>query len=529
MEIDLGAISSDLDAVAARLRSQVCIIGGGIAGLMLANLLKDTCTVTLLEAGGHALSPAGRTDPFEAELRGVPHTGTRDSRVAAFGGTSLTWGGQLLGIADHAEWPIEKEELQRGNRLWHVPENAAAFLATNGAQLPDLLRAFPEMQCRLSRFVPFGKRNLAKRPGKLLLRVPSVNVVLHAAVVELELAPTREQITAAKVVTRSGRSFRIGADQFVLCAGTVETCRLLLASRSVAAEGVGNGFGQVGKNFHDHLTLPAAVFSGQARTRVLEQLRPWVFQPKRQSRSVYSLKLEPSGTLCRELGITAGMAHVTVTEPENSGVGALRGLLQARQQGRLLAASVGALKRLPEAAGKAAKLAWEARTEHRRYVSPEATVQLQLNIAQDAPSMSQIRLSPERDERGMPRAVVDWRVSAGELAGLRRFAAHLRAGFECAGMRDGIAWEPALFSEGTEADEHLLARLDDARHAMGGASMGTDPETSVVDPELRVHGMRNLSVASPAVFPDGAAQLPTLTLSALCLRLADRLQAELAR
>jgi uncharacterized membrane protein YcfT len=32
-----------------------------------------------------------------------------------------------------------------------------------------------------------------------------------------------------------------------------------------------------------------------------------------------------------------------------------------------------------------------------------------------------------------------------------------------------------------------------------------------------------LSVASAAVFPDGSAQLPTLTMMALALRLADRL------
>ncbi len=69
----------------------------------------------------------------------------------------------------------------------------------------------------------------------------------------------------------------------------------------------------------------------------------------------------------------------------------------------------------------------------------------------------------------------------------------------------------------------LLRDLTDARHLMGGARMGTDPRTSVVDPDLRVHGVTNLHVVSLATFPDGSAQLPTLTLMALALRLADRL------
>ena len=89
-------------------------------------------------------------------------------------------------------------------------------------------------------------------------------------------------------------------------------------------------------------------------------------------------------------------------------------------------------------------------------------------------------------------------------------------------------WQPALFAEGAASDDALLGRIEDARHAMGGCRMGTDPRTSVVDPDLVVHGVGNLSVASAAVFPDGSAQLPALTLSALCLRLAERLHKKLA-
>jgi len=68
-----------------------------------------------------------------------------------------------------------------------------------------------------------------------------------------------------------------------------------------------------------------------------------------------------------------------------------------------------------------------------------------------------------------------------------------------------------------------MPEIDDARHAMGGACMGRDPRTSVVDPELRVHGIQNLFIASAAVFPDGSPQLPTLPLMALSLRLAEHL------
>jgi choline dehydrogenase-like flavoprotein len=59
---------------------------------------------------------------------------------------------------------------------------------------------------------------------------------------------------------------------------------------------------------------------------------------------------------------------------------------------------------------------------------------------------------------------------------------------------------------------------------MGGTIMGTHPATSVVDPDLRMHGTPNLSIASCATFPAGGSSNPTFTLMALTLRLAERLR-----
>ena len=104
---------------------------------------------------------------------------------------------------------------------------------------------------------------------------------------------------------------------------------------------------------------------------------------------------------------------------------------------------------------------------------------------------------------------------------MRRYAGHLRDQFEVLGLT-GVEWAPGMLDGGT------MEGLEDARHAMGGACMGGDPRTSVVDAGMRVHGVGNLSIASAAVFPDGSAQLPTLTMMALTLRLAGRLEARLA-
>jgi choline dehydrogenase-like flavoprotein len=57
-------------------------------------------------------------------------------------------------------------------------------------------------------------------------------------------------------------------------------------------------------------------------------------------------------------------------------------------------------------------------------------------------------------------------------------------------------------------------------HLMGGTIMGDDPATSVTDAFGRVHGLRNLVVGGPGLFPTSGAVNPTYTVHALAARSA---------
>jgi choline dehydrogenase-like flavoprotein len=65
----------------------------------------------------------------------------------------------------------------------------------------------------------------------------------------------------------------------------------------------------------------------------------------------------------------------------------------------------------------------------------------------------------------------------------------------------------------------------DGAHASSTCRMSSSDSDGVVDPNLRVHGTDNLYVCSNAVFPSVAAANPTLTVSALAVRLAEHLGA----
>lgn len=66
-----------------------------------------------------------------------------------------------------------------------------------------------------------------------------------------------------------------------------------------------------------------------------------------------------------------------------------------------------------------------------------------------------------------------------------------------------------------------------SRHHQGACRMGRSPATSVVDADLRVHETSNLYVCGSEVFVTGGAMQPSLTIVALALRLGDHLAGRL--
>jgi choline dehydrogenase-like flavoprotein len=519
MEIDLAAG----EVPRATVRSAVCVVGAGVVGLMLVRrLTRLGVDVVVLEAGGHSIEEGGQGLFAGAQLKGQAHRGTSEGRFRVFGGTSLRWGGQLLGMSREAaaEWPVSFEELTKfsaeAERMLGVdalPFEGVEFFPAMGAGMPPMMAEMGGVEARVSKWMGFTRRNLAATIGRELVAAARARVVLHAQVTEVLLAESGTRVEAVMARDGVGRAVRFEAEQFVLAAGTVETSRLLLASRSVAKKGVGNNFDQVGLGFHDHVTLPAATLTGAARARVLRELRPWVV-----AGMVHSVKLEASEALRARLGLNRMLAHVVIEEPEGTGAAAVREMLTAVQRGEVLKALGKDAARMPGALVEALKLAWEAKVKERRFVSKSAVVKLQFNVAQDVATASRIMLGEACDANGVPQAVVDWRVSEGEVESLRGYAGYLKERFEAMGLT-GVEWVPGMFARG-----EALAGLEDARHAMGGARMGADPRSSVVDAELRVHGVENLSIAGGAVFPTGGAQLPTLTMGALALRLAERVR-----
>jgi choline dehydrogenase-like flavoprotein len=128
---------------------------------------------------------------------------------------------------------------------------------------------------------------------------------------------------------------------------------------------------------------------------------------------------------------------------------------------------------------------------------------------------SRVTLGSTRDRYGIPRPVLDWRLSQADLASIRRSEDLLDDELERIGLgriqRKYGEEDPPVVFEGNY-------------HHMGTTRMQVDPRRGVVDPDGRVHGVLNLHITGTSVFPTGGYINPTYTVVALAVRLADRLR-----
>jgi choline dehydrogenase-like flavoprotein len=382
--------------------------------------------------------------------------------------------------------------------------------------------------------------DFAARYRHRLAAAGNVEVLLHANATELLTSPDGARIDAVAVRTLTGRAFRVTARLVVLAAGGLEIPRLLLASRSVHASGIGNAHDQVGRNYMCHmagtlgaLTLdvpPSEVFHGYeiaddgtyCRRRLA--LRPAVQRDLGLTSAVMRLHF-PS--IVDPAHRTAPLSALYLAKPFISPEYATR--LAEDEPMRAARWLRHALNVTADPVGIAGfALHWLRRRTLAVRKFPSVIVanranrfSLDYHAEQQPNPASRVSLSGETDALGMPKLRIDWRYGALDLHTARETLRLLAADLAAWG-HGRLAYEPA------RVGDELLRHGAYGGHHIGTARMSASPATGVVDRDARVHGLANLYVAGSAVFPTSSQANPTLTIVALALRLAAHLRQEAA-
>lgn len=285
---------------------------------------------------------------------------------------------------------------------------------------------------------------------------------------------------------------RAAADVVVLAAHAIENARLLLLSD------LANRSDQVGRNLMDHPVLltwglmpePVGPYRGPGSTSGLEGFR---FGPARRSRAPFRVEIGNWGWVWAK-----GPVDGDVAELLRTGGGDGRGLFGA-----------------------------ELRTALEDRVGRQFS--LQFEMEQSADPANRITLDHERrDALGLPRPVVTYDLSEHVKNGMAAARAVSDQIFALLGAEDrtdhtpGPGW-PGHFVHGGRPYAYR-----GAGHAAGTHVMGRSPSSSVVDEWQRCWDHPGLYAVGCGSMPSVATSNPTLTMAALALRSAERIEGDLA-
>jgi choline dehydrogenase-like flavoprotein len=525
----------------------ICLVGTGPVGIALAlELERRGRDVLVLESGDDDVKPS---EASRAEIVDPLRHVSMDLAVCrALGGTSWTWGGRCVpydavdwmqrDFVVEARWPIGPEELDRWNqRAAQILNCGDRFDIPYPSKLTDGLKL--ESVERWSR-----RSQLMLDYREHILSSERIRLSINATVIGMNFSTDGMRVESLDVSTPLGPR-QVRARRFVLAMGGVETTRFLLNVQQKCPVHFGGIDGPLGRYYMGHISgkITDIVFDRprdmeeldfkldasagafyrrrfmlsaetQLRHRVLNTAfwpdNPAFYDPNHRSgvlSAVFlALAFPPTGRKLLPEGIR--LAH-TGPRPYPLGSHMRNAVLGAPR------ATADFYKILRD------RFLRKPRKPGFLVTNSGGCYALHYHAEQVPNPNSRITLSGERDSFGVARARVDLRYCDQDIESVidshRLLDQALRA--------NGIGRLRFMYPE-EQLQDRVYSQAADGYHQAGSTRMGIDPRTSVVDSDLRVHGIANLFVASSSVFPSSGQANSTFLAVTFALRLAEHLDAE---
>lgn len=509
-----------------------CIIGTGPAGITLARELSKTHTsVCLIESGSRKLTKDA------TGVKKVLSTGEiiikEKSRERAWGGTSHTWAGLSapLDPVDFEKWPISLKELE----LYYRKLDEYGFAPYEYFQTQQ----FDEIKKHGDFVLPLEKLEekifLASDPAvnfgtqyEELLTKKNVTVLLNSTVTQIH-QDTDKNITSVITLDASNQTQEIAAEVFIVCAGGLESTRLLLNAN------IGNDSNQVGKYLMNH---PKNNFGMITLHEPIKKL-PYLFGYLETGFAGYA-GLRIRDDLQKELGVLNSYIRFEPMFPWTDSLGVYSLITLSKRARKLLTwwkraqKGIISLKDYNETGDDNDSAPKDTESTHRlifymmrdiyavasyitHRVQPNKEIPIKKirvrNFMEMEPCENNVMTqSTELDIYGSPLPVVN--ISTTELDKTSLITLHAICKEEI--QKSGLG----VF-ESSIQHAHPWPINFDASHHLGGTIMGTSAAESVVDTNLKVHTTNNLYICSGSVFPTSGCANPTYTICALAVRLAE--------
>lgn len=524
----------------------VCVVGAGPVGIAAAlECERRGLAVLVLEAGREEFHPS---EPHIAVQISDPrrHAPVHLSTGRAFGGTTWLWGGRCVPFdeLDYSKrahvpdsgWPVNHADVERfyPKAAEYLGCGSAVFRSPNGCW-NDLRDIGVEHIERWSSQPKRGPIYLDRfRASK------AVTLSLGSPVVELILGEAGHHVQGVAVAASNGRHI-VHARHFILAAGGLGVTRLLLVTQRKWPHHFGGPDGALGRYYMGHLTgqISYIQFNNEAdiddfdyhqdETGHFVQRRLTIGEAAQRAERLLNIAFWPENPFLRDPAHLNGVLSLLfmalaipplgrrlVSEPirlAQVGSGPMRILQHLRnvliRPDRTASDAVRVLwERLVSAAGKPSFI----------YKNRGGLYALRYHAEQKPDRLNRIRLGDKRDERGIPCLQIDYRFSDSDACSVVRAHEVVDRALRRCGKGQIVFRSPA-----EKRAELVLDQATDGYHQIGTTRMGHDRRTSVVNPDCRVHDVKNLFVASSSVFPTSGQANPTLLATALAVRIAEHI------
>lgn len=510
------------DSAPTDIRTDLCIIGAGAAGISLAlELSGGSLDVCLLESGDFDYDAATQS-LADGDNVGLPYYELDASRLRFLGGTTNHWGGincpldeldfEERAYLPNSGWPIDRAMLDQYYERAHEYCRLGTynydphFWATREAPLLPIGGRLATT-IKLENPVRFGSE-YRQRIGA----AQNVRAILSANVTSFEAADNGARITSVHARSLNGRHVKISATNFVLATGAIENARLLLSSTGVHANGIGNDHDLVGRFFMEHPIVPTMELQLASADTNLS-----LYTGQTRGDLGITAYLAPSPETLRQEGLLNACASLNIGSVDQRIAKSREGIASAVKMWNALKDGDAPPNLGTHVANLLSDMHQVAIYSYERaFKRSPLTASLVVQLEQAPDPESRVTLNHERDSLGMQKVNLDWRMGDLERDSVRRFGELVGNEIGRAGLGRIRLVEPD--------EDGWWDGMRGAAHQMGTTRMHAQPTKGVVDADCRVHGIGNLYIAGSSVFPTCGVANPTITIVALAIRLADHLK-----
>ena len=453
----------------------VIIFGSGPAGITIAlELEKKNISSLIIEAGQEGYS-ADSQDFYNGKIIGDNIANLSSSRLRQFGGTSGLWGGWSKPMEDYnfKNWSITKDELDKySDKTCSILDIKKKF---NKAELNKYFNQI-EFQYSDVKFADKYKEHIKKSKN--------IHLILNCQLSHFD--GKNNNIESAICISNNSIK-KIKSKYFILACGGIENSRILLWTKEKSKELINNNL-PIGQYWMNHPWIISGI--GIINKKKLKE-------KLNNSFIDYDgpLHFATKENLLKEKNILSAGIYMNAKEDTKLHKEIIKDILCiAPEYGKKIAHSV--------------------------FKKELKCGNIFMQVEEPANKNNKIVLdSFKNDKFNIPRANLHYKQSKESLYTAKIFLEEFA----------NLCRTEDLGRIALKENIYNLSTFENmgGYHHLGGTRIGNDKSTSVVNSNLKMHDINNLSISGSSNFPTGGYTNPTYTIVQMALRLATNLANEI--